>query len=276
MISHPVGTGSGNRTSQRGFSLLEATVATLLVGLVFVAAVQTLAVLRWRTISQADRNRAQVLAWELMSEILSKAYEEPQTVTTSLGPEAPETSLGRPAFDDVDDYAGWSQSPPTTPDGIPQTELQGWTMSVSVAWVDPADMRSVRSEETGMKHVEVTVCRGQMVLARLLAYRSRASAQAQGLRCTPTDNRPPIILASVDPLEASPGQAVRFDAQGSLDPDGDTLTYLWKFSDGQVVSGASIARAFASAGVYSVRLEVQDGRGGLATRQWILRITSTP
>jgi parallel beta-helix repeat protein len=52
-----------------------------------------------------------------------------------------------------------------------------------------------------------------------------------------------------------------FNAAGSLDPDGDALTYSWDFGDGSpAIVGARGLHAFAAAGVYTVTLTVSDGQ----------------
>ncbi|MBI1815689.1 MAG: PKD domain-containing protein [Deltaproteobacteria bacterium] len=60
------------------------------------------------------------------------------------------------------------------------------------------------------------------------------------------------------------GRATRrllFNAAGSLDPDGDVLTYSWDFGDGSpALLGARVLHAFATAGVYTVTLTVSDGQ----------------
>ncbi len=62
---------------------------------------------------------------------------------------------------------------------------------------------------------------------------------------------------------------ILFNGQNSYDPDGDPLTFTWRFRLGDTLidtlSGAIVSRTFSSAGTYSVELEVSDGRGGVHT-----------
>jgi PKD repeat protein len=76
-------------------------------------------------------------------------------------------------------------------------------------------------------------------------------------------NSAPVAVAGSD-QEAFVGgahDAVLFDGTKSSDPDGDPLTYLWDFGDGNTKSGAQVFHSFQKPGQYRVRLKVKDGRG---------------
>ena len=82
---------------------------------------------------------------------------------------------------------------------------------------------------------------------------------------------PPPPAANAVPVAAftSAGAAVAgtpvvFDAGASSDADGDALTYSWGFGNGVRGGGRNIAHIFDAAGSYTVRLTVDDGRGGSA------------
>jgi hypothetical protein len=86
----------------------------------------------------------------------------------------------------------------------------------------------------------------------------------------PGENKPPVAVFSVspDPPEGPAPLTVKFSMCGSVDPDGDPLSYAFDFGDGAKATGScsashtytspSFARRFA-AGSYGASLTVSDG-----------------
>jgi PKD repeat protein len=81
----------------------------------------------------------------------------------------------------------------------------------------------------------------------------------------PSGNQPPNAVIVATPTSGSAPLAVSLSGTTSSDPDpGTTLTYAWDtdndgaFDDG---TGSTANRTFTSAGVYTVRLKVNDGDG---------------
>jgi PKD repeat protein len=73
-------------------------------------------------------------------------------------------------------------------------------------------------------------------------------------------NTAPTAIFSVEEsgtLKA--GMLLHFDARGSSDADGDTLTYSWDFGDTNTGEGDETTHAYNSAGDYTVVLSVSDG-----------------
>ena len=73
-------------------------------------------------------------------------------------------------------------------------------------------------------------------------------------------NRPPEARASASPERGTVPFEVTFDGSGSSDPDGDSLTYLWNFGNGETATDAVVTRTFDQAGSYPVSLTVNDGQ----------------
>ena len=76
--------------------------------------------------------------------------------------------------DDVDDYDGWSGSPPEYKDGTVIPDLDGWARHVTVAWVKATDLSLTSGSETNVKRITVTVTYNDMEVASLTAVRTLA------------------------------------------------------------------------------------------------------
>ena len=55
------------------------------------------------------------------------------------------------------------------------------------------------------------------------------------------------------------GLTITFDASGSADEDGDTLTYTWDFGDDSTGSGVNPSHTYAASDIYTASLTVNDG-----------------
>jgi len=83
----------------------------------------------------------------------------------------------------------------------------------------------------------------------------------------PGPNSPPVAVFATDFEAGEAPLPVSFDATGSSDPDGSIATYTWDFGDGSAGSGDRVDHTFAEAGLYHVVLTVVDDRGGEASVQ---------
>ena len=72
-------------------------------------------------------------------------------------------------------------------------------------------------------------------------------------------NQPPVAAASADPTSGPTPLAVNFSSAGSLDPDGQPLTYLWTFGDTTTSTAPNPTHTYVQPGQYSARLSVSDG-----------------
>jgi hypothetical protein len=157
--------------------LVEVTIAMLVVALMLTAAVRSVGVARVTEYRMSLQFRGKLLAQSLMAEIVQKAYQDPTAATAGmLGPDLVNLETSRATFNDVDDYTGWSESPPKNVDGTRIAEdLAAWGRSVKVEWVDPANLTGPASAgETGAKRITVTVsCNGSVVTA-ITAIRTNA------------------------------------------------------------------------------------------------------
>ncbi len=163
--------GSRRNCSPRAFSLVEATISVVIVSVMLVAALNTVPAAKLGGRKTADRGKGMLLAQALMSEILVQDYQEP--VDTPVFGRESESGGDRANYDDVDDYDGWSSSPPEYKDGTQIANLAGWKRSVAVVWVNATDLSVTSGSETGVKRITVTVTYN-VELASLIAVRTLA------------------------------------------------------------------------------------------------------
>lgn len=120
---------SASRAAQRGFTFVELVISLVVIG---VAIVGVLLVYTQVVASSADpliRQQALAIAEAYLEEVVSRHYDDPEGGET-FGAEGGET---RPNFDDVWDYNGISDNPPTRPDGSTLgAALDGYTVTVAV------------------------------------------------------------------------------------------------------------------------------------------------
>lgn len=159
-------TRSRHRAAQ-GFSMVEATLAVIVVGVMFVAALSTLSASRLSQKLLSDRAVAKQLAMGLVTEMQSLSYQDPDAASV-FGNEAGEAALpGRSGYDDIDDYDGLNDQPISDRQGNPLGAPGGWMRTVTVQRVSPADLKTVVGTESGFYRVTVRVMEGQRELAEL-------------------------------------------------------------------------------------------------------------
>ncbi len=147
--------------------------SSLILGLVFVTAMQCAAGSALSQSKSANRATGYFLADGLMAEIIAQAYEDPGNAMV-FGPESGESGTTRANFNDVDDYHGWVESPPTKKDGAVLPNLAGWQRTVNVEWVAAADVTKTSSSETKAKRISVTVKHNNVAIASRVAVRTKA------------------------------------------------------------------------------------------------------
>ena len=118
------------------------------------------------------------LAQQMMSEVLQQEYEEDGG---NFGTESGESSA-RSDFDDMDDYNGWNESPPTDKAGTALSGYTGWTIDVDVqkVWPDsPTWVRSDGSADKGLRLITVTVTDPNSNQTTIYGLRSDTGAMEQ-------------------------------------------------------------------------------------------------
>ncbi len=165
------------RVTRRGTTLVEVAVCCMLMSVMLVAAMRTVgAVFRTRLVA-FQQQQGDTLAHELMAEVLQAYYESPDESPGSFGLEAAEIGDGsRALWDDVDDYNGWSASPPESKDGTLLPEADGWTRSVVVDRVTCLNPETTSVSDTGLKRIRVDATSPSGETFTIQALRSASGA----------------------------------------------------------------------------------------------------
>jgi hypothetical protein len=154
-------------------TFVEMAISVILVAVMLVVALKMVGAARVDHRILYDRRSGDQLAQGLMTEILRQDYADADSGPDSFGVDAGEESTeSRHLFDDVDDYDGWSASPPQQKDGTEMAGRSGWRRSVAVDWVDSADFAEVVGSNHGVKRITVVVSRDGVPVARLQAIRT--------------------------------------------------------------------------------------------------------
>jgi len=96
-------------------------------------------------------------------------------------------------------------------------------------------------------------------------------------------NQVPIILDlwPLNNTEVAYNTKLTFRANAT-DPDGDTLTFFWRLSDGTLLktetgkNSSTFARVLSAGKLHIVVLEVQDGKGGVSRQYIYINVTARP
>ncbi|MET0165172.1 MAG: PQQ-dependent sugar dehydrogenase [Vicinamibacterales bacterium] len=74
-----------------------------------------------------------------------------------------------------------------------------------------------------------------------------------------SNNLAPTAVISATPTGGAAPLAVDFSSAGSVDPEGQPLTFSWTFGDGATSASANPSHTYAADGPYVARLTVSDG-----------------
>lgn len=130
---------------QRGFTLIEASLTTVIIGTGVLAILSAQQAYHMKNNWATRTSTAMLLANELRERTLSMPLHDPITGNATLGPELDETVPL--AYDDLDDFAGTvvagvgegqKFNPPINALGLEQPDLSSWTQTIKVEKV-PSD-----------------------------------------------------------------------------------------------------------------------------------------
>ncbi|MBK8006024.1 MAG: PKD domain-containing protein [Gemmatimonadetes bacterium] len=99
-------------------------------------------------------------------------------------------------------------------------------------------------------------------------------ADTATVRVVPVNRRP--VGASGGPYAGDEASVISMSASGSLDHDGDALSYAWDFGDGGTATGLSTSHSYRTFGAFPVRLIVTDSYGLADTVSTTATINNLP
>src|SRR5690606_30756581 len=88
-----------------------------------------------------------------------------------------------------------------------------------------------------------------------------------------SDNLPPMSSIAASSTSVAINESITFTCSAT-DPNGDTLAYYWDFGDSKTSTNnqAVQTKLFSVAGVYTVRCEVSDKKGGVHSQQVLVTV----
>ncbi len=140
---------------REGFSLIEAAVATAVIG-IGVTALLT-AIRAGTQTNEAGRQLTQAvfLAQETREWTRRLLFKDPQNPEN---PPGPDQSNPQVFVDDLDDLMGVTYSPPRDAHGSAIADMTSWSQTITLTWRSAADLTSVVSDGTSnIVHVQVDI-----------------------------------------------------------------------------------------------------------------------
>jgi hypothetical protein len=147
-------------------TITEAMIGMLVLAVAVGGALQATSVARRESILADERAIARSILGGVALPLEALPYADPTAAPGAIGPEAGESLTGPAHWDDLDDAHGWSGTPPFASGA-------GWSASIAVVWVNPTDPTDVRTLESGLKRITITVRRGERVILQEVRFRGR-------------------------------------------------------------------------------------------------------
>ncbi|GJM18654.1 MAG: hypothetical protein DHS20C14_08670 [Phycisphaeraceae bacterium] len=178
----------------RGLTLVEVAISTVLIAGLMVSAMNAVGASVVAREQAVDSVRGQLLAETMLDAIVTLPYQDPG-LGLGIGPIEIDLDDGLPTkwgqFDDVDDFNGWSSSPPEAADGsaIPGY-TSDWQRAVSVRYLEPISLaqQGGLSANTGVKRITVTVKHHGRTVGTAVGVRTQGADTAREGAPAPDDD----------------------------------------------------------------------------------------
>ena len=147
--------------------------------------------------------------------------------------------------------------------------IDGWTTSLDfvdetyIANIWNASLSTSNPYQISNESYNRVILPGGTTSFGFNAQKSTSNTPAQipilGGICNSNANNRPTAQVVVSALQGTIPFTVDFDASSSTDSEGDDLSYLWQFDEGDTSTGITTTRTFSEPGTYTVSLTVNDG-----------------
>ena len=138
--------------NKNGFTLIEVMIAVILVGLAIAALVGANTAFTQANGVGTDLSTAEFLLEQIKELTATLSVIDPETETTTFGPESGETLA---TYDDLDDFDNRNFSPPIDASRNTLSNFSSFSQQVIVQNVNPSDFEQVESDHS-TKFVRVT------------------------------------------------------------------------------------------------------------------------
>ena len=118
----------------RGFTLMESTLAVVIVAFGFLATMELFASCTTENQRSAQMTTAQMLTTNIQELTTGLQFRDPYYTNSPIAVEPGES---RATYNDVDDFDGFVSCPPIDATRTPITELSQYTQTVQVMTIDP-------------------------------------------------------------------------------------------------------------------------------------------
>lgn len=142
-----------NKTKQKGFSIIEVLVSIMLVGLAIVSLVAANSAFTMANGAGTDLSTAEFLVEQIRELTTLLPVIDPQSGTTTFGPENGESVAN---YDDLDDFDGAAFSPPINAARSSLSDFTAFSQQITVENVNQSNFDQVVSDH-GSNFVRVTV-----------------------------------------------------------------------------------------------------------------------
>jgi prepilin-type N-terminal cleavage/methylation domain-containing protein len=165
-------TNRTNTAARGGFTLIEAMIAMLIIGLTIAALVASTGAFSRTNAAGIDLSTAEFLIEEIREMTASLPIVDPTTGTATFGPEAGETGLAQ--CDDLDDFNGASYCPPIDINRVAMANFANFTQQVQVRNVAVNNFSAVvANHSTNFYRVTVTILMNGSALTSATWIRAR-------------------------------------------------------------------------------------------------------